>query len=35
MLYVGNLGDSVKVTRDKNKVTVTSEAQMSKRCACP
>ena len=28
----GNLGDNVKVSRDKSKVTVTSDSQMSKRC---
>ncbi len=27
------LGDQVKVTKDKTKVTVTSESEMSKRCA--
>jgi len=29
----GVLGDQVKVTKDKTKVTVTSESEMSKRCA--
>lgn len=27
----GNLGDDVKISRDKSKVTVTSESSMSKR----
>jgi large subunit ribosomal protein L22e len=30
-LFVGVLGDSVKVSRDKTRVTVTSEIPMSKR----
>jgi len=29
----GVLGDQVRVTKDKTKVTVTSESEMSKRCA--
>ena len=32
-LRTGVLGDQVKVTKDKTKVTVTSESEMSKRCA--
>lgn len=28
----GVLGDSVKITKDKSKLTVTTEIQMSKRC---
>ena len=32
-VFAGNLGDNVKVSRDKSKVTVTSDSQMSKRCA--
>lgn len=31
MILVGVLGDNVKVTRDKTRVTVTSEVPMSKR----
>lgn len=31
MIIVGVLGDNVKVTRDKTRVTVTSEVPMSKR----
>lgn len=29
----GILGDNIKVTRDKTKVTVTAETTLSKRCA--
>lgn len=32
-LRTGVLGDQVKVTKDKTKVTITSESEMSKRCA--
>ena len=32
-LFAGVLGEQVKVTKDKTRVTVTSEADMSKRCA--
>ena len=31
--FAGVLGEQVKVTKDKTRVTVTSEADMSKRCA--